>query len=102
MMRSGSLAVVRCSTISMPFSARSVAEDERSMPPEDPMRGAGPEPGHPRDLRGPLLYFLRLGLMGFGGPVALVGQMERELVAGKAWLTRDQMREAIAICQSLP
>jgi chromate transporter len=47
-------------------------------------------------------YFLRLGTIGFGGPVALVGQMERELVAGRGWLTKDQMREAIAICQSLP
>ena len=47
-------------------------------------------------------YFLRLGFLGFGGPVALVGQMERELVDGKKWLTREQMREAIAICQSLP
>jgi chromate transporter len=47
-------------------------------------------------------YFLRLGTIGFGGPVALVGQMERELVAGRNWLTREQMREAIAICQSLP
>ncbi|MGB6541260.1 MAG: chromate transporter [Xanthobacteraceae bacterium] len=49
-----------------------------------------------------LVYFLRLGLLGFGGPVALVGQMERELVAERGWLTREQMREAIAICQSLP
>src|SRR6185437_14488214 len=49
-----------------------------------------------------VLYFLRLGLLGFGGPVALVGQMERELVAEKNWLTKEQMREAIAICQSLP
>jgi len=47
-------------------------------------------------------YFLRLGLLGFGGPVALVGQMERELVSDKNWLTKDEMREAIAICQSLP
>ena len=47
-------------------------------------------------------YFLRLGCLGFGGPVALVGQMERELVDGKQWLTKEQMREAIAICQSLP
>ena len=47
-------------------------------------------------------YFLRLGCLGFGGPVALVGQMERELVDGKQWLTKDQMRESIAICQSLP
>jgi chromate transporter len=47
-------------------------------------------------------YFLRLGLLGFGGPVALVGQMERELVTDRKWLTKEQMREAIAICQSLP
>jgi chromate transporter len=47
-------------------------------------------------------YFLRLGLVGFGGPVALVSQMERELVTERKWLTREQMREAIAICQSLP
>src|SRR5437660_225434 len=47
-------------------------------------------------------YFLRLGFLGFGGPVALVGQIERELVNDKKWLTKEQMREAIAICQSLP
>ena len=47
-----------------------------------------------------VVYFLRLGLVGFGGPVALVGQMERELVTERKWLTKEQMREAIAICQS--
>ena len=47
-------------------------------------------------------YFLRLGLLGFGGPVALVGQMEKELVADRGWLTKEQMREAIAVCQSMP
>src|ERR1700751_4721637 len=47
-------------------------------------------------------YFLRLGFLGFGGPVALVEQRERELVDGKKWLSKEQMREAIAICQSLP
>src|SRR5437868_11934879 len=52
-----------------------------------------------RDL---VRYFLRLGLLGFGGPVALVGQMERELVGDKKWLTKDEMREGIAVCQSLP
>ncbi|MBV9629935.1 MAG: chromate transporter, partial [Xanthobacteraceae bacterium] len=47
-------------------------------------------------------YFLRLGLLGFGGPVALVGQMERELVGEHGWMTKEEMREAIAICQTLP
>jgi chromate transporter len=55
--------------------------------------------GRMREL---VAYFLRLGLMGFGGPVALVGQMERELVAERQWLGKEEMREAIAICQSLP
>ena len=58
-----------------------------------------PEPGRIRELT---LYFLRLGFLGFGGPVALVGQMERELVADRGWLTKEEMRESIAICQSLP
>src|SRR5882724_2222626 len=53
-------------------------------------------------LRDLVRYFLRLGLVGFGGPVALVGQMERELVGDKKWLTKEEMREGIAVCQSLP
>jgi len=58
-----------------------------------------PERGRMTELA---LYFLRLGFLGFGGPVALVGQMERELVNDKKWLSKEQMRESIAICQSLP
>jgi len=57
------------------------------------------EPGRIKEI---VRYFLRLGVLGFGGPVALVGQMERELVAERGWLTKEQMREAIAVCQSLP
>ncbi|MET4492117.1 chromate efflux transporter [Bradyrhizobium sp. LA7.1] len=60
---------------------------------------AVPERGRMAELA---LYFLRLGFLGFGGPVALVGQMERELVNDKKWLSKEQMRESIAICQSLP
>src|SRR5215813_7302431 len=52
-----------------------------------------------RDL---VKYYLRLGSIGFGGPVALVGQMERELVGDRKWLTKEEMREGIAVCQSLP
>lgn len=47
-------------------------------------------------------YYLRLGALGFGGPVALCGQMEKELVEERKWLTREEMREGIAVCQSLP
>jgi chromate transporter len=52
-----------------------------------------------RDL---VLYYLRLGALGFGGPVALCGQMERELVQERKWLTKEEMREGIAVCQSMP
>jgi len=47
-------------------------------------------------------YYLRLGTLGFGGPVALCGQMEKELVQERKWLSKDEMREGIAVCQSLP
>ncbi len=47
-------------------------------------------------------YFLRLGTLGFGGPVALCGLMEKELVQERGWLTRQEMRDAIAVSQSLP
>ena len=53
-------------------------------------------------LRDLVLYYLRLGALGFGGPVALCGQMERELVQERKWLSRDEMRDGIAVCQSLP
>ena len=53
-------------------------------------------------LRELIRYYLRLGLLGFGGPVALVGQMERELVGERKWVTKEEMREGIAVCQSLP
>ena len=49
-----------------------------------------------------VLYYLRLGALGFGGPVALCGQMERELVQERKWLSREEMRDGIAVCQSLP
>ena len=52
-----------------------------------------------RDLVG---YFLRLGTLGFGGPVALCGLMEKQLVQERGWLTKQEMRDAIAIAQSLP
>src|SRR5712692_6282396 len=53
-------------------------------------------------IRQLVAYYLRLGALGFGGPVALCGQMERELVQERQWLTKDEMREGIAVCQSLP
>ena len=61
-----------------------------------------PEAAERVPIRRLVAYFLRLGSLGFGGPVALCGQMERELVQERKWLTKDEMREGIAVCQSLP
>src|SRR3954468_13261396 len=47
-------------------------------------------------------YFLRLGTLGFGGPAALCGLMEKDLVQDRHWLSKDEMRNAIAVSQSLP
>ena len=64
------------------------------------MAAEGTRPRLP--LRQIVVYFLRLGTLGFGGPVALVGLMEKELVAERGWLSKEEMRDAIAVSQSLP
>lgn len=58
-------------------------------------------PGRP-GLGAIVAYFLRLGATGFGGPVALCGQMEKDLVEDKGWISKAEMRDAIAISQTLP
>jgi Chromate transporter len=63
-------------------------------------QGTSVKPG-PR-IRELVSYFLRLGTLGFGGPVALCGLMEKELVQDRCWLTKEEMRDAIAVSQSLP
>jgi chromate transporter len=53
-------------------------------------------------LRELLLYFLRLGTTGFGGPVALVGYMQRDLVEERRWFSPEQYREGLALAQLAP
>lgn len=65
--------------------------------------GSGPDRSPERVPISQLVrYFLRLGTLGFGGPVALCGLMEKELVSEKGWMAKDEMRDAIAISQSMP
>ncbi|QBC32921.1 MULTISPECIES: chromate transporter [Pandoraea] len=49
-----------------------------------------------------VLYMLRLGTFGFGGPVALVGYMHRDLVDGRGWITDADYREGLALAQMMP
>jgi chromate transporter len=48
------------------------------------------------------LYFLKLGSIGFGGPVALVGYMYRDLVEQRHWISEDDYKEGLALAQLMP
>ena len=47
-------------------------------------------------------YFLRLGTFGFGGPVALVGYMQRDLVEERGWIAEADYKEGLALAQLSP
>lgn len=47
-------------------------------------------------------YFLRLGALGFGGPVALAGYMDRDLVERRQWFTEADYKEGLALAQLAP
>ncbi|MEX0679688.1 MAG: chromate transporter [Pirellulales bacterium] len=47
-------------------------------------------------------YFLRLGALGFGGPVALVGYMRRDLVEGRGWFSVADYKEGLTLAQLAP
>ena len=47
-------------------------------------------------------YFLYLGTLGFGGPVALVGFMHRDLVERRRWIDEDEYRLGVALAQIMP
>ncbi|HEX8408640.1 MAG TPA: chromate transporter [Thermoanaerobaculia bacterium] len=47
-------------------------------------------------------YFLRLGTFGFGGPIALAGAMQRDLVEERRWVTPDEYVKGLALAQLAP
>src|SRR5437588_3467510 len=49
-----------------------------------------------------IAYFLGLGALGFGGPIAAVGYMQRDLVEERGWLDRQDLLDGIALGQSMP
>src|SRR3954468_3238278 len=58
-----------------------------------------PEPCSLRELAG---YFFRLGAVGFGGPIALAGYMQRDLVEERRWFTEADYKEGLALAQLAP
>ncbi|MGE5443741.1 MAG: chromate transporter [Ignavibacteriales bacterium] len=49
-----------------------------------------------------ILYALKLGTLGFGGPVALVGYMYRDLVEKRKWISESDYKEGLALAQLAP
>lgn len=49
-----------------------------------------------------VLYALKLGSIGFGGPIALVGYMHRDLVEQKKWISESDYAEGLALAQLAP
>src|SRR5580765_4906259 len=47
-------------------------------------------------------YALRLGTLGFGGPVALVGYMHRDLVEQRKWISEADYKEGLTLAQLMP
>ena len=56
----------------------------------------------PCSLKQLLVYFLRLGTFGFGGPIALAGRMDRDLVEERRWISRQDYVEGLAFSQLSP
>src|SRR6266478_393349 len=53
-------------------------------------------------LREFLLYFLHLGALGFGGPIALAGHMQKDLVEERRWVSSQDYVEGLAFAQLSP
>src|SRR6188474_703341 len=47
-------------------------------------------------------YALKLGTIGFGGPVALVGYMHRDLVERRKWISEAEYKEGLTLAQLMP
>src|SRR3979490_2185992 len=58
--------------------------------------------GASSSLRDRVTYFLRLGALGFGGPIALAGYMQRDLVEDRHWISKQDYLEGLALAQLPP
>src|SRR5512146_1695828 len=47
-------------------------------------------------------YFLKLGTFGFGGPIALAGYMQRDLVERRRWISEEDYKRGLALAQLAP
>jgi chromate transporter len=69
---------------------------------EAPAHTAALDNASERTLGGLVRYFLGLGSVGFGGPIALAGYMHRDLVVQRRWYTEAEYQQGLAIAQTMP
>ena len=75
-------------------------ESDAARRASDDSQDAGTGPSY--SLRQLVAYALKLGSLGFGGPVALVGYMHRDLVERRKWITEADYREGLTLAQLAP
>lgn len=56
----------------------------------------------PYSLKGLVLYFLKLGTIGFGGPIPLAAYMERDLVEKRGWVSKEEYIKGLAFSKLAP
>jgi chromate transport protein ChrA len=88
-----------------PHDPAGVPAPDQPARPEAAAQSAQPSrrAGQPQPRLRPLLgYFLGLGTWGFGGPIATVGYMQRDLVERRGWLDRQDFLNGVALGQTMP
>jgi len=75
---------------------------DEEMSRQAPAPGSADQSILPSTLRELLLYFLRLGTFGFGGPIALAGAMQKDLVEERRWISKQDYIEGLALAQLMP
>src|SRR5919198_2676473 len=90
----------------MSSAAGVVPNDPTAQPVRSPATAPGAQQqgaAHPAVGLSQLVgYFVKLGTIGFGGPVALVGFMHRDLVERRRWISEETYRLGLALAQIMP
>ncbi|MGH3391956.1 MAG: chromate efflux transporter [Actinomadura sp.] len=76
--------------------------DPASEPVAEDSRDEQDAPPQPPGFAAFLRYFLGLGTWGFGGPIASVGYMQRDLVERRGWLSKQEFLDGVALGQAMP
>jgi chromate transporter len=85
-----------------PLYRRSAPAARSGRPAASTAAALAPAPASTASFGAYLRYFLGLGTWGFGGPIASVGYMQRDLVERRGWLTEAEFIDGVALGQTMP